>query len=200
MAIGKQNPREPRDFYHLFRPNTSIWLGRIVAIMPWLYFPIKIMFDKLGLKTNIDDVNGSILMVYLTPLLLQFILVFGMISSASLRAGIFQHTDRKHLDEFELRLIEKARLFSYRILSIILLLSLPLLATEGPLYQLIDGLHIQALSFGIFISLMILITLPPAYFHWSLKLVPSEENIRPDPPFVPNDYVGMTYWQRFWRR
>lgn len=196
MAVGKQNPREPRDFYHLFRPNTVIWLGRILPLMPWAYFPARFLFDRLGIETNIDDVSGYNFAVYLAPFFLQFMLILGMMLPSSLKAGVFQYTKLEHMDEFELRLAEKARLFAYRFMGWGVLLSLPFLATEGPIAEFTGGANAPTLSIVILGLMISLSTLAPAYFHWSLKLVPPEENIRPDPPFMSDEDVAKGFWRR----
>ena len=198
--IGNERPREPRDFYHLVRPNTAIWIGRVLPLMPWLYFPVRVVLDRLGFETNINEVGGSNILLYVVPFILQFMLLFGLMLPSSLKAGVFQNIDRQHMDEFDLRLVEKARLFAYRIMGVALLVIMFLSPIKGPIADWTGGPTIAGLRLAIFLLIIILVTVPVAYFHWSLKLVPADENIRPDPPFVPAEYAGMTFWQRFWRR
>jgi len=174
--------------------------GADFAIDAWAYFPLIFLFEKLRIETNIDDVSGSHFALYIAPFLLQFMFMIGLMIPASLKAGVFQYTEREHMDEFELRLAEKARLFAYRFMGWGLLLSLPFQATDGPIAAYTGGANSETLSIIILGLMGLLFTLAPAYFHWSLKLLPPEENIRPDPPFIPAKYASMTFWQRFWRR
>ena len=195
--IGNERPREPRDFYHLVRPNTAIWIGRVLPLMPWLYFPVRYALGYMGVETNTDDFSGASAGAIALSFFLQAMLMLGMMMPSQFKGGVFQYTERQHMDEFEIGLVEKARLFSYRVMGVALLASLPLLATKGPIAEWTGGANVAALSLALLGLMMILFTAAPAYFHWSLKLVPADENIRPDPSFVPVEYAGMTFWQRF---
>ncbi|MEO9970242.1 MAG: hypothetical protein ABJG15_10570 [Hyphomonadaceae bacterium] len=196
MAVGEPNPRAPRDFYHLFRPNTAIWIGRILPLMPWLYFAVKYMLDYMGIETNGYDISGASIAAIANSFVIQAILMLGMMVPSQLKGGVFQYTERQHMDEFEIRLVGKARLFAYRIMGVALLAYLPLLATRGPITELTGGANVAALSLAIIGPMLILFTVAPAYFHWSLKTVPADENIRPDPPFMSDEDVAKGWWRR----
>ena len=196
MGVGEPNPREPRDFYHLFRPNTAIWIGRILPLMPWLYLPVRYTLDYMGVESNIDDFSVASMAAIAIGFVLHAMLVLGAMVPSQLKGGVFQNTERQHMDEFETRLVERARLFAYRVLGVAVLASLPLLATEGPVAELTGGANMAALSLAFLGLMLILFTVAPAYFHWSLKTVPADENIRPDPPFMSNKDVAKGFWRR----
>ena len=198
--IGNERPREPRDFYHLVRPNTAIWIGRLLPLLAWAYFPSVAMAKFVGFDLDIDKVPSQGLFVSVLSVLASGCLYAGIMLPVSFKAGLFQYTKRQHMDEFELRLVEKARLFSYRIMAAALLVIMFLSPAKGPIAELTGGPTIAGLKLAVTVLILILFTIPVAYFHWSLKLVPADENIRPDPSFVPVEYAGMTFWQRFWRR
>ena len=142
----------------------------------------------MGVETNTDDFSGASALSFF----LLAMLMLGMMMPSQFKGGVFQYTERQHMDEFEIRLVEKARLFSYRVMGIALLASLPLLATKGPIAEWTGGANVAALSLAIIGLMMILFTAAPAYFHWSLRTVPAEENVRPDPPFVPDEYAHLS--------
>ena len=63
-------------------------------------------------------------------------------------------------------------------------------------YSLDLAWRMAALSLAFLGLMLILFTVAPAYFHWSLKTVPADENIRPDPPFMSNKDVAKGFWRR----
>ena len=202
MTVEKQNPREPRDFYHLLRPNTVLWAARLVTIVPFVIFSLMWGIATLGMSTNVDA----------NPNLINFImnalLVTCWVVSPMLKAGIWQYTNRKHMDEFEWARVEKSRLFAYRMLTIFLLvifICVPFLhgffdgLSSGVVHEGIEeGVHKDGGLYRDTIAWLILFafTLAPAYYHWTLKPVPPEENIRPDPPFMTDDDVAKGFWRR----
>jgi hypothetical protein len=195
MTVHTQNPREPRDFYHLFRPNTVIWIGRILPLLPWVILPVSFALSALGLEMNIDKQSG-----HLGSSILAFatygLILAGITIPFSLKAGVFQYTDRKNMDEFEIRLVEKARLFTYRIMAVALLVTLLLSPVKGPIGDVTGGPTVDGLKLAIDALTLMLFTLPVAHIHWSLKPVPQEENIRPDPPFMTDEDVAKEFWRR----
>ena len=196
MAVGEQNPREPRDFYHLVRPNTTIWIGRVLPLLTWIYFPLSAIAKFAGVETDIDPVAEQGFIASAVAILLHALMLSGIMLSPSFKAGIFQYAQRKHVDEFELRLVEKARLFAYRIMGVALLCIMFLSPEKGPIADWTGGPTIAGLQLAIVLLIIILFTVPVAYFHWALKTVPVDENIRPDPPFVSDEDVAKGFWRR----
>lgn len=196
MAVGSQNPREPRDFYHLVRPNTAIWIGRLLPLLAWAYFPSVAMAKFVGFDLDIDKVPSQGLFVSVLSVLASGCLYAGIMLPGSFKAGLFQYTKRQHMDEFELRIVEKARLFSHRVMAAALLVIMFLSPVKGPIAELTGGPTIAGLKLAVTVLILILFTVPVAYFHWSLKLVPADENVRPDPPFMSDEDVAKGFWRR----
>ena len=196
MAVGEQNPRLPRDFYHLVRPNTALWIGRILPLMPWVYFPLRYLADSIGLELDMDALSEQGMAASIFAIIVYGFWMAGIMLTPSFKGGFFQYTEAQYMDEFEIRLVEKARLFAFRVMGVGLLASMMMLPTKGPIAELTGGPSVAGLSLAVTGLMLILFTVSSAYFHWRLKPVPPDENIRPDPPFMSDRDVAKGFWRR----
>ena len=193
MTIGKQSLRRKRDFYDFFRPNTALWIGRWVAVLPAIILAGYYVSSVVGMPSQLDGVGRLI-----SPLLVTIIVVCWLLAP-TLRGGIWQLSKRSALDEFEWSRIERARLFAYRALTILLIvifIASPFIhgfvegitdAANGEPNRVDAGYSHSAESAQLYDDaitwlLLCAFTLAPAHYHWSLKRVSAEENIRPNLP------------------
>jgi len=182
MAVGKQNPRLPRDFYHMVRPNTALWIGRILPLMPWVGVVfLGLEFWSMGWNIPVENIGAYHVFMFAVA-------VGGLFISLYLDAGVWQQTKTEHLDEFQKLRIERARLFSYRSL-VLLVVGIFLIWPTAWIFFGDFGLGFpdpkqgETMYIAGNIVVYVAITFAPAYYHWTLKPVPAEENVRPDPPF-----------------
>jgi len=172
--------RRPRDFYTMMKPNTALWLARILTTAPLLFVLFSICLRVLGFSNadflNPDTSNGN--------LIFYFVFTLSIMMSLNLKGSLMQATDKTYMDEFELQLLSRAYVFSFRIIAISLIIPFIYLTKDSPLARAISAPNIDIATISIYIIILMVITLSPAYYHWKLKPVGPEDNIRQDPPFI----------------
>ena len=183
MSNEKKLRAKRGDIYSRYKPNTAIWIGRLVPIITCGCVLLVFIMRKYDLpfdwSKDVLSLRGSELLL-LIPAGLIYVLAFvGFFKSGELKAGMFDLGVRYSFDEFEQRLVERSRLYSFRALAIVLIVPTVVILMRLPadvfLSEPLQGIAVLAL----FLCVLIVFTMPAAVYHWSLKLVPEEENIHP---------------------
>lgn len=71
-----------------------------------------------------------------------------------------------------------------------------LLATKGPIADFTGEPSIEDLLTVMLGLIIVLATVSAAYFHWSLKPVPLEEDIWSNPILMSDEDIAKRFWQR----
>ena len=182
MSNDKKLRAKRGDIYSRYKPNTAIWIGRLVPLISCVCVLLIFIMRKYDLpfdwSKDVLSLRGSELLL-LIPAGFIYVLAFvGFFKSGELKGGMFDLGVGYSLDEFEQRLADKSRLYSFRTLALVLIIPTAVIFTQwsanSPLSEPFQAFVIIALL----LCILIVFTMPAAIYHWSLRLVPEDENVR----------------------
>ena len=183
MSKEKELRAKRGDIYSRYKPNTAIWIGRLVPLIACICVLLVFIMRKYDLpfdwSKDVLSLRGSELLL-LIPAGLIYVLAFvGFFKSGELKGGMFNLGVGYSFDEFEQRLVERSRLYSFRALAIVLIVPTVAILMRLPADVFLSEPLQGIAELALFLCVLIVFTMPAAVYHWSLKLVPEEENIHP---------------------
>ena len=184
MSNNKNLRAKWGNIYSQYKPNTAIWIGRLLPLITCVCVLLIFIMRKYDLpfdwSKDVLSLRGSELLLFI-PIAFIYVLAFvGFFKSGELKGGIYNLGVGYSFDEFEQRLVEKSRLYSFRALALVLIVPTLVIFAQwtagSPLSEPLSGVVVIALL----LCILIVFTMPAAIYHWSLRLVPEDENVRQD--------------------
>jgi len=183
MDQGQKQRAKWYDIYNRYRPNTAIWIGRLVPLIACVCLVLLVIMRASDLAIDWDkdvlDLRGTEVLLFISALLIYVLAFVGTFKSGELKGGMFALGAGYKFDEFEQALTEKSRLYAFRALAIILIIPAVTIIINLPYGAPFSEPLQSIMAVTVLASVMIVFTMPAAVYHWSLKLVPEAENIRP---------------------